>query len=313
MKIALLEKINSFKKNNQKVFFAISVIIYLFLSCFLYSVSMTCFVNSEGANFLTSGVSGLALIFARYVFPSLGLAFDVNKIFAVLYFVLNVPLFIIAYRYIGKIFSVLTFSNVLLTSVITSIIDPAIWNFLNVSEMEQITVALFAGLFTGLAIGFALKGNFSTGGTDIVSLALSIKKGVSFGKYQMIFNGIIMILGGVLSKRWDAILYSFVYIGVSAYVVDLIHTRNRKVMLEVISTKGKEISDILLKETHHGVTMLNALGAYTHEEKDLIHIVVSTYQLTEIVNLIKEIDSSSFVMQFPVSNIYGRFYMPSFK
>ena len=179
--------------------------------------------------------------------------------------------------------------------------------------MERITIALFAGIFTGLAIGFALKGNFSTGGTDILSLALSIKKGVSFGRYQMIFNGFIMFIGCLLSKEWDAILYSFVYVGTSSYVVDLIHVKNRKVMLEVVSTKGQEISEILLKEAHHGITLIDGVGAYTKEKKNLLHIVVSTYQLTEIVTIIKNIDEKSFVMQLPVSNIYGRFYIPPFK
>ena len=274
---------------------------------------MTCFVNSEGSNLLTSGISGLALIISRYVLPDLGVTLDVNLMFSILYVVFNIPLFFIAYKNIGKIFAILTFSNVILTSTVISSINPEIWSFLKVDTMEDITIALFAGIFTGLAIGFALKGNFSTGGTDILSLSLSIKKGVSFGKYQMMFNGLIMVLGGFLSREWNAILYTFVYLGTSSYVVDLIHTKNRKVMLEVISTKGEEIADVLLKEAHHGVTLLEGIGAYTKEKKNLLHVVVSTYQLTEIVAIIKSIDDSSFVMQIPVSNIYGRFYIPPFK
>ena len=129
----------------------------------------------------------------------------------------------------------------------------------------------------------------------------------------MMFNGLIMVLGGILSKEWNAILYTFVYIGTSSYVIDLIHTRNRKVMLEVISKKGQEISDILLKEAHHGVTIIEGVGAYTKEKKDLLHMVVSTYQLTEVIAIIKNIDEKSFVLQVPVDNIYGRFYIPPFK
>lgn len=312
MKKSILSYIRYLKKN-QRIWFIISVILYLLLSGFLYAISMTCFVNSEGSNLLTSGISGLALIISRYVLPDLGVTLDVNLMFSILYVVFNIPLFFIAYKNIGKIFAILTFSNVILTSIVISSINPEIWSFLKVDTMEDITIALFAGIFTGLAIGFALKGNFSTGGTDILSLSLSIKKGVSFGKYQMIFNGLIMVLGGFLSHEWNAILYTFVYLGTSSYVVDLIHTKNRKVMLEVISTKGEEIAGVLLKEAHHGVTLLEGIGAYTKEKKNLLHVVVSTYQLTEIVAIIKSIDDSSFVMQIPVSNIYGRFYIPPFK
>lgn len=314
MKASILNKLGQYKKNHQKVFFVISVILYLILSCGLYAMSMTCFVNSENSNIITSGLSGIALIIARYVLPSFNLGIDVNLGFSILYILLNIPMFIIAYKNIGKVFAVLTFSNIVLTSIIISLIDPSMWDFLQVDEsMERITVALFAGIFTGLAIGFALKGNFSTGGTDIISLSLSIKKGVSFGKYQLLLNGLVLFVGCLLSKEWDAILYSLVYVGASSYVVDLIHVRNRKVLLEVVSMKGNEISDVLLKEAHHGVTMLEGLGAYTKEKKNLLHIVVSTYQLTEIVAIIKNIDEQSFVVQVPVNNIYGRFYIPPFK
>ena len=300
-------------KKKETVTFLLFILSNLVLSCSLYAISMTCFVNSKGSNLITSGLSGVAIILSRYVLPSLGVTLDQNILFSIFYVLMNIPLFFIAYKHIGKVFAVFTLSNVLLSSLIISLINPSVWDFLQVEKMDMLTISLFSGLFTGLAIGFALKGNFSTGGTDIISLTLSIKKGISFGKYQMIINGVIMLLGGVISKNWNAILYTFVYIGVSSYVVELIHTRNRKVLLEVVSTKGEEICELLLKESHHGITVLEATGAYTKQKKDVLHLVVSRFQITEIVTYIKNIDESSFILQVPVSNIYGRFYIPPFK
>ena len=300
-------------KKKETISFILFIFSNLFLSCSLYAISMTCFVNSKGSNLITSGVGGIAIILSRYILPSLGVTLDQNTLFSIFYVLMNIPLFFIAYKHIGKVFAVFTLSNVMLSSLIISLINPSVWDFLEVEKMDMLTISLFSGLFTGLAIGFALKGNFSTGGTDIISLTLSIKKGISFSKYQMIINGIIMALGGIASKNWNAILYTFVYIGVSSYVVELIHTRNRKVLLEVVSTKGEEICELLLKESHHGITVLEATGAYTKQKKDVLHLVVSRFQITEIVAYIKNIDESSFVLQVPVSNIYGRFYIPPFK
>ena len=312
MRESIKRKFKDLKKKDG-ITFVIYIILNLFLACSLYAISMSCFVNSEGSNLITSGVGGIAIILSRYVLPDLGVTLDQNILFSIFYVLMNVPLFFIAYKNIGKLFAVLTLSNVILSSVLISLIDPHMWDFLEVSNMEDLTIALFSGIFTGLAMGFALKGNFSTGGTDIISLTMSIKKGLSFGKYQMVFNGIIMLFGGIASKNWNAILYTFVYIGVSSYVVDLIHTRNRKVMLEVVSTKGEEICELLLRESHHGITVLEATGAYTKEKKNVLHLVVSSFQITEIVAPIKNIDESSFILQVPVSNIYGRFYIPPFK
>ena len=312
MRESIKRKFMNLKKKDG-ISFVIYIIFNLFFACSLYAISMTCFVNSEGSNLITSGVGGIAIILSRYVLPDLGVPLDQNILFSIVYFIINVPLFFIAYKNIGKLFAVLTLSNVILSALLISVIDPNMWDFLAVSGMEDLTIALFSGIFTGLAMGFSLKGNFSTGGIDIISLTMSIKKGISFGKYQMLFNGIIMVFGGIASGNWNAILYTFVYIGVSSYVVDLIHTRNRKTMLEVVSTKGEEICELLLRESHHGITVLEATGAYTKEKKNVLHLVVSSFQITEIVAHIKNIDESSFILQVPVSNIYGRFYIPPFK
>ena len=84
MKKSILHRIKHLKKN-QRIWFIISVILYLALSCFLYAVSMTCFVNSEGSNLLTSGLSGFALVLARYVLPHLGNPLEINLTFSILY------------------------------------------------------------------------------------------------------------------------------------------------------------------------------------------------------------------------------------
>ena len=223
----------------------------------------------------------------------------------------NIILFVISFILIGGDFGLKTIYASFMLSFVMDFMEKVLHSYALTTNMLLAIISGTIIIATGLGIAFAI--NASTGGTDILSLALSIKKGVSFGKYQMIFNGVIMVLGGFLSKEWNAILYTFVYIGTSSYVIDLIHTKNRKVMLEVISKKGQEISEVLLKEAHHGVTIIEGVGAYTKEKKDLLHIVVSTYQLTEIVTIIKNIDDASFVLQVPVNNIYGRFYMPPFK
>ena len=89
MKKSILSYIGYLKKN-QRIWFAISVVLYLLLSGFLYAISMTCFVNSEGSNLLTSGMSGLALIISRYILPDLGVTLDVNLMFSILYVVFNI-------------------------------------------------------------------------------------------------------------------------------------------------------------------------------------------------------------------------------
>ena len=176
---------------------------------------------------------------------------------------------------------------------------------------------MIAGVIGGASIGVALKANLSTGGGDVISLYFGIKKGVSIGKYVMIFNSaVVLIYGtytGIVNDNWHPIFYTLCYIFVSSTVVDLIFTRTKKVLIEVITEKGYEISGILLKQTNHGCTLLQGEGAFSHNGKQLLHMVVSVRQISEVARIIREIDPCSFVIQLPVDNIYGKFYIPPFR
>ena len=258
---------------------------------------------------MPAGISGLAMVIARYVIS----AKNIGLTYSIVYITLNIPLFILAYKSIGKIFSFITLANVLLTSGLIAIIPPDFWNFLEVSGMPMLDIALFAGILTGASIGVALKANLSTGGTDILALYFSIKKGVSIGKYVMALNAIVLVLGGILSSSVQAMLYTLVYIGVSSVVVDLIYMRTKKVLIEVVSNKGEEISKKLLSDTGHGLTVIPAIGAYTTETKEVLHMVISARQTRDVIELIYNIDPASFVIQLPVEQVYGKFYMPPFK
>ena len=95
-------------KKKETISFILFIFSNLFLSCSLYAISMTCFVNSEGSSLITSGVGGIAIILSRYVAPSLGITLDQNILFSFFNLLMNIPLFFIAYKHIGKIFAVFT-------------------------------------------------------------------------------------------------------------------------------------------------------------------------------------------------------------
>ncbi len=284
----------------------------LLISALLYAFSVTCFINQSDGNIITAGISGIAMLIARVFFAD-----NAAAAYSVIYIVMNIPIFLLGYKYIGKIFSILTLLNVVVASTLIGLINPSIYTFLDISGLEPITIALIAGVLSGCSIGVALKANLSTGGTDVISLFFGIKKGVSIGKYVILLNGIVVIMYGTYSGsttgNWHSIFYTLCYIFVSSSVVDLIFTRTKKVLIEVITEKGNDISSILLQKTHHGCTLINGEGAFSHHGKQLLHMVVSVRQINEVVKLIKEIDSCSFVIQLPVDNIYGKFFIPPFR
>lgn len=304
------EAIHSHDKINTKQI--LHMILMLLCSSLLYAFAVTCFINQSNGNIITAGVSGLAMLISRVFFTD-----NASLAYMIIYIIMNIPLFILAYKSIGKIFSIFTLANVVIASLIIGLIPLEIFSFLKINELEPITISLISGVLAGTSIGFALKANLSTGGGDIISLYFGIKKGVSIGRYVMIFNSsVILIYGGytgIVNDNWHPIFYTLAYIFISSTVVDLIFTRTKKVLIEVITEKGDEISSILLRETHHGCTILRGEGAFSHNGKQLLHMVVSVRQINEVAKTIRNIDPCSFVIQLPVDNIYGKFYIPPFR
>lgn len=299
------------------------MIMMFFTSSFLYAISVTIFINQSNNMILPAGVSGVAMLISRIVNQA-NPTYEVGFYYLFIYVTFNLPLFVLAYKSIGKIFSLITLANVILTSSIIAILsqffaaNPTFLDrFIDGSTMDPVTIALIAGALTGSSVGLALVANFSTGGTDILSLFFGIKKGVSIGKYVLLLNIVVVLASGiysfVLGSNLNAIFYTAIYIGVSSTIVDFIFTRTKKVLLEIISNKGDEIANYILTETNHGCTIMDAVGAYSSTEKKVLHIVVSVRQIKQVIHDVKIIDPNSFTIQLPVDMIHGKFYIPPFK
>ena len=92
---------------------------------------------------------------------------------------------------------------------------------------DPIMNALFGGVVMGTGIGFALRNNISSGGTDIVSLTIRKRTGKNVGKISLIVNGTIMLIAG-MTFGWKYALYSMITIFVSSRVTDAVFTKQKR-------------------------------------------------------------------------------------
>ena len=190
-----------------------------------------------------------------------------------LYFMINIPLLILAFKGVGKRFALFTLLNVGLVFLFTNIIkgqflvDIAV--FVN-EHGNMLTRALFAGLCTGLSSAIAYKIDSSAGGFDIVSFYISAKKSTLAGKYGMIINGIVVCSFGIVSgisnhnfaTAMGGIMFSFVYLLTVMLVIDVINIRNKKAQIQ-ITTNNKDLPKLLISNIPHGATVVSAKGAFT--------------------------------------------------
>ncbi|WP_423363158.1 YitT family protein [Mycoplasma sp. P36-A1] len=265
-------------------------LILLTLSSLIQAFALVNFYQSSGL--LSSGLTGVALIVNKLSSGAIPLGGAL--------LVMNIPLAILAYFNVGKYFTVLSFINVVITSIFLGIMP-------SVVHLDDIMLnAIVGGICAGIGTGVALEAGASTGGTDFVALYMSVKKQVSAGKYMMILNGLIVLASAYFFNITIAV-YTLISVFVSSKVIDAIHVRYNRVTLAIITGEGDKVIQTMLDNTIHGMTVLPAKGGYTKEDKNFIYTVVSTYEINLIRDMIFDIDPHAFINVTPSKEILGNF------
>lgn len=262
------------------------------------------FLSAVAVNFFfqpghvySSGATGLAQILTAISQRFVGFTIPVS----VTFYAINIPLMILAWRKIGHKFTVFTFITVTMSSLFIQLLPEV------VLTKDPIINALFGGVVMGMGIGYALKSNISSGGTDIVSLTIRKKTGRDVGNISLVVNGIIMLIAG-LTFGWTYALYSMITIFVSSRVTDAVFTRQKKMQAMIITGNPSLVIDKIHKKLHRGVTIVNeAEGTYKHEKKSVLITIITRAEFAEFKHIIKSSDPYAFVSVADNVHTIGRF------
>lgn len=295
------------------------------VSAFLFAYGFRAFVapsiiNPETGQLVTplisGGISGLSQVILKLL-EVFGIHFTPdqhNLLLSVLYFVINVPLFLLAFFKIGRKFAIFSLINVILVSLLISFI-PLEWTTLFNLTDDFLARALFAGLLNGLSTSLAVRLGHSGGGIDIISIYVSSKTHSSMGKYNLLVNVLIILSFTFLSDfRSYAVtaLYTIVYLFTSAKVIDGFCLRNKKLQLQIITTR-EDMAALLIQNLPHGCTVVDAKGAYHGNPKKIIYMDISFGEVKETMKIIRKIDKDAFVSVLLVQNVYGKFFIQPLK
>lgn len=220
---------------------------------------------------------------------------------SVMYFVLNIPLFVLGWFKIGRRFTIFTLVAVLLASIMMKIIAPIKISY------DPIICAIFGGVINGVGTGIVLKSGISTGGLDVLGIILRKKTGKSFGQINIFFNLIIVICAGFVFG-WTRALYTALNIFVNGKVIDAVYNQHQKMQVLIVTEHPKHIIDGIQSKMHRGITILHdAEGAYSHTEKTVLLMVIDKYDMYDIYNIVLNNDPYAFMSLSEVAKVYGRF------
>ncbi|MFZ2353905.1 YitT family protein [Paucilactobacillus nenjiangensis] len=248
----------------------------------------------------SSGVTGVAQLIntltGRYA------PFQLST--ALMLFILNVPLFILAWIKIGKQFTFFTILSVALASIMMNTLHPI------VITHDPLVCAIFGGAINGLGTGLALRYGLSTGGLDIIGLTLRKKTGAKMGTINMAFNFFIVVAAGFVFG-WPYALYSALGLVVNAWVMDMVYTRQQLLQILIVTGRPKSVTDSIQNHLRRGITIVHhAEGAYKHDEKALLITVISRYEMYELQEAMEESDPHAFVSVTEIKQVMGHFYEP---
>lgn len=289
----------------------IGKILFVMLCASIYAFFFKVVV--EGRGFLAMGASGVAVILSRVIGLSLNNESLVSILYMVFYILINAPIFIFGYKTTSKKFMLITILYVVTFSVVVGFIPETLGVTLGFNELDDLTSSVLIGLISGFSCSAALLAGGCAGGLDIISTYLNVKKGKGVGVYNLIFNCFVIFMGLLIFRDIPSIIYTLVYAFFSSLIVDRYYNRNKKILLEIVTTKKDEICNYLLENSHHGCTIMEAKGAYTNETKFVIHTAISWFQLKSMTKAIKNIDNHCFIINSSVYSVTGAFYMPPIK
>ena len=265
----------------------------------LFAASINLFVVP--VNLYNGGIVGLSQIFRTVLVSRMNLNFSFD-IAGVINFLINVPLFVMAYRALSRKFFLGTLLSLITQTVCFSLIPiPA------VPILDDVLASLIIGAIVGaLGIGMTLVSGASGGGTDIVGVYAALHwKSFSVGKLQLLFNALVYCLCAFLFDLPIAI-YSIIYAAVYSFVLDKVHLQNIEMSL-MIFTKNPEIKSRILKDFVRGVTYWKGLGAYTQTETEVLVTIVSKDEVNDLRRMITQMDPKAFIIVNEGLQITGNF------
>lgn len=285
-KIKDLQKIKSIRF----IFSLCMVIVSSLLQVYVIQVFM------EPCNLLSSGFTGVAILLNKI---SNLFGFDIST--SLLILLLNFPAALLAYKSVSHRFTLLSCIQFCLTSFFLKVL-----NFSPFFDDQMLNV-LFGGFLYGLGISLALRADASTGGTDFIALYVSNKIHRSIWDYVFIFNCSMLIIFGYLFG-WVHAGYSIIFQLISTKTISSFYQRYSQVTVEITTNDPEIITDAFLNNFRHGMSVINAYGAYSKKEFYICKTVVSSYEVRDVVDCIRAVKPDVLINTYTTSRFYGRFY-----
>ena len=239
------------------------------------------------------GISGLALVIVEVLgFGSVG----------TLAILINTPLFIMGGMKIGKKFFFGSLLGMLLSNLLIDFFAA-----LGLPAIEPLMGVLYGGVICGFGLGIVFVSGTSTGGSDILVRLLKLRyRNVPIGQIAMYFDAVVVVLTGIVFHDLNKALYTGITVFLCGKMVDaVVYNFDYSKVALIITKDHEQIAQEIARRLDRGATFLHGEGSYTHKETKVVLAAVKKQQVTELKELVMEIDPNAFVIVQEAHQVLG--------
>ncbi len=284
-----------FKKKRQLIISYLVITLGILTYTFAWSAVML------PAKIVGGGVSGISSV--------LHYAMGIHIPIGILNLVINAILVIVGFKVLGSKFGANTIYGIAMSSACFILWQQVLHveTLFDVDQFGGFMCAIIGGALCGGGIGmtFAMGGN--SGGTDIIALIVSKFYNISPGKVIMYLDIVIVGLSYFVSHKIENIVFGYIVMVTMTYVLDMVLDGNKQTyQIMVFSAKNKEIGETITTEVGRGATLLDAEGCYSHQQQQVLIVMVHKTDKPHVMQIIHRIDSNAFISVSKTQGVYGR-------
>lgn len=218
--------------------------------------------------------------------------------------ILNIPVFFIGWKFLGRNTFIYTIIGTFAVSLFLRLFQ--IKPFVIHLEHDMFLVALFAGVFIGIGLGIIFRYGGTTGGVDIIARIVNKNVGWSMGRTMFLFDLVVITTSIFVILELSEGMYTLVAVYVAARVIDFLQEGAYSAKgATIISDHSDEIAELIKKKMDRGVTVLDGRGSYSGIKRDVLYCIVGRNEIVRLKSIIRNVDPHAFVAVTTVHDVLG--------
>ncbi|MCP5506082.1 MAG: YitT family protein [Chlamydiales bacterium] len=263
------------------------------VGAFLAAVSIKVFLFPN--DLIDGGIIGISMILTRL---------STKSLFPIYFIILTLPFIYLSYKFIRRTFFIQMIIAVILFSISLVILN----RFSSPFESDPLEIIVIGGAILGIGAGLIIRNGGCLDGTEILAIIINRKKGFTVGQVVLFINVFIFAAYGFIFEDWHIALRSLLTYVVAFKMMDIVIVgldELKSVM--IISSKPKELTQLVMHEMGLGLTVMYGRGGYTGDAREILFVIVERLDLADLKEIVLREDPQAFMAVENLHEVvYGR-------